>query len=66
MARLRLLAGDFSWLRERMGPAFMRYNTDGLLIQSFVRYGTKLWLATENKLAEREASKSKPVRDLSE
>ena len=60
MARLRLLVGDLSWLSERMGTAFMQYNTDGLLIQSFVRYSTKLWLATENRLAEkREASKSK-------
>ncbi len=37
---------------ERMGPAFMKYNRDGLLIESFVRYGTKLWLAAGKKLAE--------------
>ena len=34
------------------------YNTDGLLIQSFVRYGTKLWLAAESRLAEKRKAKS--------
>ena len=33
-----------------MGEAFMGYNSDGLLIESFVRYGTKLWLAAERRL----------------
>jgi len=52
MARLRLLAGDLEWLRERMSHRFMDYNSDGLLIESFVRYGTKLWLAAEKRLAQ--------------
>ena len=58
IARLRLLAGDLEWLRERMGDAFMGYNSDGLLIESFVRYGKKLWLAAEKRLAEERKAKS--------
>jgi hypothetical protein len=51
-ARLRLLAGDLESLSERMGPTFMRYNRDGLLIESFARYSTKLWLAAGKEMAE--------------
>jgi hypothetical protein len=58
MARLRLLAGDLEWLSERMSGRFMRYNSEGLLIESFVRYGTKLWLAAEKRLAEERQAKS--------
>jgi hypothetical protein len=71
MARLRVLVRDFELIKERMGRAFERYNTDGLHIESFVRYSTKLWLATEKIVEEeRKASKfkaSRPlVKDLSE
>jgi len=52
-ARLRLLAGNLDWLSERMSPVFMRYNSDGLLIESFVRYSKRLWLAAGKKLAEK-------------
>jgi hypothetical protein len=38
MARLRILVRDFESIKERMGRAFQQYNTDGLLIESFVRY----------------------------
>jgi hypothetical protein len=63
--RLRLLVGDLEWLRERMGDAFMQYNTDGLLIESFVRYGKRLWLATAKRLAEeRQRLNFRPKKSL--
>src|SRR5262245_44196943 len=70
MDRLRALAGDLEWLRERMGHRFMEYNSDGLLIESFVRYGTKLWLAVEKRLTEERKHKSlasqRPQKSLSD
>ena len=68
MARLRVLIRDFESIKERMGRAFERYDTDGLHIESFVRYSTKLWLAAEKTVAEElKAPKFKPlVKSLSE
>jgi hypothetical protein len=60
MARLRVLVRDFDSIKYQMSRAFERYNTDGLHIESFVRYSTKLWLAAEKRLEEeRKASKLK-------
>jgi hypothetical protein len=67
MARLRVLVRDFEWIKEQMGRAFRRYNTDALLIESFVRYSTKLWLAVEKRLAEKKFETSlPPKKSLSE
>ena len=52
MARLRVLVSDFDYISEQMGPAFRRYNADGLLIESFVQFSTKLWLAAERILKD--------------
>jgi len=67
LTRLRLLAGDLDWLSDRMSVAFMRYNNDGLLIESFVRYGKKLWRAVEERVVEnREAMKHQSKKALAD
>jgi hypothetical protein len=50
LKRLRLLAGDLRPFSLVMGDSFMDYNRDGLMIESFARFGQKLWRATETQL----------------
>jgi hypothetical protein len=56
LKRLRLLTGDLAELGcdSVMGPQFMNYNRHGLLIESFAKFGQKLWRVLEAELAEQE------------
>ena len=52
LKRLRLLTGDMENFSFYMGPHFTAYNRQGLMIESFARFGQKLWRAAEAELGE--------------
>ena len=64
LKRLRLLTGDLAELGDChsvMGPHFMTYNRHGLLIESFAKFGQKLWRVLEAEFAE-ELAKEERLR----
>ena len=54
LKRLRLMAGPLDRFSFAMGDRFMEYNSHGLMIESFAKFGQKLWRVAEDELKEEE------------
>ena len=54
LKRLRLMAGPLDRFSFAMGDRFMQYNSHGLMIESFAKFGQKLWRVAEDELKEEE------------